>query len=196
MSRDAAGTSSASIEIDKLYLEQIETRLVHNLSVIDRKLGDVKHFPVVAQSDDEQDADALKKQLLAVAAEQRKALNLISGTLATESLGQMRNDIAGATMQNSLQPPSSQPQAAATADPTSFIGVAGLPDFAPVAAFSKTAKLSNLAGHTVFDQVALQLEDTQATIAHHENVATETVIRTAEQCRAVVVPSPAPSSSP
>ena len=55
MSHDTAGSSSAAIDIDKLYLQQIETRLVHNLGVIDTILSDPKRFPAAPRSDDERD---------------------------------------------------------------------------------------------------------------------------------------------
>ncbi len=197
MGSDAGGTSSAALDIDKLYLQQVETRLVHNLQVIDRMLGDAKRFPASPRSTDERDVNAMKAQLLAVADQQRKALDLVSGTLDTESLGQMQHDIdtqmAGATGQ------AGAPQTAATAGPISFIGTAGLPEYTPAAGLPTTqSKMSTVAGHTVYDSINAELEVRQATIAHREQAVTASVVAAANECRAVTAPgaAPAPAGSP
>lgn len=192
MAHDASGSSSAAIDIDKLYLEQIETRLVHNLQVIDKLLGDDKRFPASPRTDDERAAVVLKTQLLAVADPQRKALDLVSGTLETESLGQMQHEfdkqMQSATAQDNA------PMAAATSDPTSFIGTAGLPDYSPVAGLPTTAsKTSTLSGHTVYDTIGASLEETQGTIARREQAASSAVIDAVGSCRAASAPEPTPS---
>jgi len=194
MARDQAGTSSGSIDIDKLYLEQVETRLVHNLKIVDTLLGDQKHFPADPKTDDDRDAVAMKSQLAAVAESQRKALDLISGTLETESLGEMQHDIS-----NQMKSATGQagPLPAATSDPVSFIGSAGLPEYTPVAGLPTTAsKTSTLGGHTVYDTIAAALEDTQGTIAQREKVATSSVITAVGECRASAAPQPSASPSP
>ncbi len=197
MSRDVGDNSSASIEIDKLYLEQIETRLVHNLKIIKQLLGDEKHFPAVPNSDDERDALAMRNELTAVADSQRKALDLVSGTLETESLGQMQHDINN--QMTSATGQESAPVGAPTSDPASFIGSAGLPEYAPATGIPTTSsKLSTLGGHTAYDAVAAALEGTQATIAQREHVATAAVLNAVDDCKSSVSPPPvpAPSSSP
>lgn len=195
MSSDSAGTSSASIDIDKLYLEQIQTRLVHNLRVIDQLLGDTKRFPAVPKNDDERDAVTMRGQLLAVAASQRSALDLISGTLDTEALGQMQHDV-----NNQMKSATGQvgPQPIATSDPVSFIGTAGLPDDVPAAGIpTKNDKTSTLGGHTVYDEIMASLEGTQSTIARREVVASNAVVNAVGSCRASndnqLPPSPTPS---
>jgi hypothetical protein len=194
MGRDTADNSSGSIEIDKLYLEQVETRLVHNLKVVDMLLADAKLFPANATTDDERDATLMKAQLLAVADSQRKALDLVSGTLETESLGQMQHDINN--QMASATGPNTGPLPAPTADPASFIGTAGLPDTSPQAGLpTRSSMLSTVGGHTVYDGLAAVLENEQGTIAQRERVATSSVIAAVNDCRAVAspVPSPAPS---
>ena len=130
MASDSAGTSSASMDIDRLYLEQVQTRLVHNLRVIDQLLGDQKRFPAVPKNDDERDAMTMRSQILAVTASQRSALDLISSTLDTEAMGQMQHDL-----NDQMKSASGQvaPQPIATSDPVSFIGTAGLPEYLPAA---------------------------------------------------------------
>jgi hypothetical protein len=196
MARDSAGTSAASVDIDKLYLEQVETRLVHNLKVVDKLLGDQQRFPAYPKSDDERDAITMRSQLLAVADAQRKALDLVSGTLETEALGQMQNDIDN-QMKSATGPTSPLP--VATSDPASFIGSAGLPEYSPVDGLPTTAsKTSALGRHTVYDELAAALEETQATTARREAIATSTVIAAVNDCRATLSPqpSPSPTSSP
>ena len=88
----------------------------------------------------------------------------------------------------------SAPQTAATADPVSFIGTAGLPDTQPVAGLPTTAdKTSTLAGHTVYDSIAAVLSQTQGTIASRERVATASVLNAVDDCRSSTTPVPAPS---
>jgi hypothetical protein len=194
MGRDQSGNSSAAIDIDKLYLEQVETRLVHNLGVVDKMLGDPKRFPAKPITNDDRDATMMKSQLLAVADQQRKALDLVSGTLETESLGQMQNDINN-QMKSSTGNPAPLP--AATSDPVSFIGAAGLPDYTPVAGLPTTAsKTSTLGGHTVYDEIAAALEVTQGAIARNEQVAAASVITAVNECRASVEAQPSPSPTP
>jgi hypothetical protein len=196
MAHDQGGSSSAAIDIDKLYLEQVETRLVHNLGVIDRILGDQIRFPVRPKNADEQDALTMRSQLLAVADSQRKALDLVSGTLETENLGQMQHEMSD-QMKSAVGQPG--PQADPTGDPTSFIGAAGLPEYSPVAGLPTTAsKQSSLVGHTVYDSIAEALEGTQNTTARREQVATSTVIAAVGECRASAAPasSPSPAASP
>jgi hypothetical protein len=182
------------IDIDKLYLEQVETRLVHNLKVIDTLLSDDKHFPAAPKDGDERDALIMKSQLLAVADQQRKALDLVSGTLETEALGQMQgqidNQMKSATGQSVVPP-------APTSDPVSFIGTAGLPEYTPVAGLPTTSnKSSTLGGHSIYDSIASALEGTQSSIARREAVATASVVNAVSSCRATITPSPAPSTTP
>jgi hypothetical protein len=196
MSSDQAGTSSAAIDIDMLYLEQVETRLVHNLKVIDTMLGDKTRFPAVPRTNDEQDAIALRSQLLAVADAQRKALDLVSGTLDTEALGQMQHErsdqMDAATGQAG---PPSQP----TSEPVSFIGSAGLPDNSPTADIAAEAqKKSTLVSHNTFNSLAQALEGTQLTIARRETVVSSAVIAAVGGCHAQQQPQqqPAPPTTP
>jgi hypothetical protein len=194
MAHDQAGTSAASIDIDKLYLEQVETRLVHNLKVIDMLLGDAKRFPAEPKTDDDRDALLMKSQLVAVADQQRKALDLVSGTLETEALGQMQGQI-DTQMKNSLSASGAQP--APTSDPVSFIGSAGLPEYTPTAGLPTTSsKTSTLGGHSIYDGIAAALEENQQTTAHREVVATSSVVEAAGACRASLAPQPAPSATP
>lgn len=194
MGRDQAGTSTAAIDIDKLYLQQVETRLVHNLQVVDKMLADDKRFPATPRSADERDAVTMKSQLLAVAESQRKALDLVSGTLETEALGQMQHEFSTQMQSATGQ---TQPQTAPSSDPTTFIGAAGLPEYTPVKGLPTTeSRTSSLGGHTVYDSIAAALEGNQGTIARREQVATSTVIAAVDDCRATVGPSPGPSATP
>jgi len=190
MAHDQAGTSSAAIDIDMLYLEQVETRLVHNFGVVDRMLRDEKRFPAYPKNDDDRDALSMRAQLQAVADSQRKALDLVSGTLDTEALGQMQHQMLD--QMKSATSDAAVPQPDATSDPVSFLGVAGLPDTTPVSGLPTTASesASTLSGHTVYDAINNQLEGTQSVTARREQVATAAVIAAVGECRASVAPSP------
>lgn len=194
MARDQSDTSRAAIDIDMLYLQQVETRLVHNLKVVDKLLGDKQRFPTFPKNDDERDAITMRSQLMAVADSQRKSLDLVSGTLQTEALGQMQHDI-----NNQMKSAVGQAAAPAeaTSEPVSFIGAAGLPEYTPVTGLPTTAsKTSSLMGHTVYDEIAAALEGIQSTTARRETVATSAVLAAVDDCRATIAPQPSPSPSP
>ncbi len=194
MARDQAGSSAGAIEIDKLYLQQVESRLVHNLQVVDKMLGDQQRFPANPLTADERDTVMMKTQLQAVADVQRKALDIVSGTLATESLGQMQHEF-NTGMQSAIGTPG--PPVVPTDDPVSFIGAAGLPDESPNAGLPTTAaKTSSLGGHTVYDGMAAVIESQQGTIARRERVATASILTAVDDCRAGTAPAPAATSSP
>jgi hypothetical protein len=194
MSHDQAGASGAAMNINLLYLEQVQTRLVHNLGVVDRLLSDQQRFPQTPRNDDEKDAVTMRSQLEAVAASQRKALDLVSGTLETESLGQMQHEMND-QMRNATGD-GAAPMPDPTGDAVSFIGSAGLPEYTPVAGLPTTAsKQSKLVGHTVYDEINTALEGTQNVTARREQVATSSVITAVGQCKASAAPANSPSPS-
>ena len=85
--------SRAQLELDRMQLDREVVAIVRNQRTVDALLGDTGRFPKVATTDDERRAQAIKEQLQAVARAQNNALNVISGTLETDRLGQMQHNV-------------------------------------------------------------------------------------------------------
>jgi hypothetical protein len=187
---DDAMRAPQAVDIDRIYLDKVVSAMAHNLRVIDTLLADKTRFPD-ATTDDDRFAQLVRAQLAAVSAEQKRALDLINGTVQTDRLGQMRAEI-DTGMQDSLA--QNQAQSPTTTDPrTSFLDSAGLPDMAPVPVLSQRALLttSNTVGHRPYDRATAVLEHQQAQIAHAETVAAPTITAAAYACQGAPS-SPAP----
>jgi hypothetical protein len=179
--------------------------MAHNLGVIDKLLADGTRFPKVATTDDDRIAQQLKTQIAAVAALQRKTLDVMNGALETEELGRMQNDFGGGSTVMSSATAESVPKGAVTApargpDPSgNFIGVAGLNMHAGTTTTTidpRTMATSAKSGRAgVWDNLARVLEAHQTTIAGAEQKLSPTVIAISVACREELS-SPAPRPSP
>ncbi len=123
--------SRTQLEFDRIQLDHQVVAVVQNLKAVDTLLADTKRFPKVATTDDERRALAIKAQLQQVAKAQNSALNVISGTLETDRLGQMQHE-RPTKIEAAIGPEnghSNQPGTAATdpdLGPVSFLDSAGV----------------------------------------------------------------------
>ena len=78
--------TNPGLELDNQRLLMVASELAHNLEIVDKMLADPARFPAVAKSDDDKQALLVKAQLQAVANQQRKNLNVLSGLGDTFSL--------------------------------------------------------------------------------------------------------------
>ena len=78
--------TNPALELDNQRLLMVASEIAHNLEKIDKLLQDPARFPSVATTDDDKQALLLKTQLQAVADQQRKNLNVLSGLGDTFSL--------------------------------------------------------------------------------------------------------------
>ena len=123
--------SRGQLELDRLQLDKQVVAIVKNLQAVDILLMDTKRFPKVATTDDERRALAIKAQLLQIAKAQNDALNVISGTLETDRMGQMQHDFPTKINAATAVPGghADQPGTAATdpdLGPVSYLGSAGV----------------------------------------------------------------------
>ena len=198
---------SLALQVDQLYLRKATDAMAHNLGVIDKLLADETRFPKVAKTDDDRIAQQLKTQIAAVAAQQRKTLDVMNGALETEALGRMQNDFGGGSTVMSSTTADVVPKGALTApargpDPSgSFIGVAGLNmptggttttiDPKTLPAYAKTGR------NTVWDGLARVLETQQTAISGAEQKLSPTVVAISVACREELSsPAPQPQPSP
>jgi hypothetical protein len=81
MAADQVAKTSGGVSMDRLYVSNAVSAMVHNLAEIDLLLGDPKRFPVSGSNDDAREAVTMKAQLAAIADLQRKTLDLLNGAL-------------------------------------------------------------------------------------------------------------------
>jgi hypothetical protein len=87
---DVAAQSNRA-HMDQLELKNIVDAMVHNLATIDG-IMDSARFSAAPTTDDERLAAAMKEHLLAVAARQRAAINVLDGMVETSDLGTLPHE--------------------------------------------------------------------------------------------------------
>ena len=87
--------NTRDVAIDRLYVENAVTAMVHNLALVDEQLADPARFPTDTATSDARATLAMKAQLTAIAAQQKKALDLLSGALETSNFNTMQNPTDG-----------------------------------------------------------------------------------------------------
>lgn len=201
MSEDALSRSTGHLMLDRSYLGQVVSAAAHNLELVQRMLNP-KYFPAEPTTDEDKSALELKTLLQAVANQQNTALNILSGTLETDLMGQMQSEFdtnmrsaigkPGGT--NTPAPGTSSP---GPVDPSQYVGVAGLPDNGPNSQFStKNLASGTSVRRTIYDSLAFELEVQQRRIAVIEGAATRAVVQAVPLCTAPKTPSPTPSPTP
>jgi hypothetical protein len=175
-----AGTGIAidPLAHDRSYLDQLESALVHNVAVIDKLLADAKRFPSNPKSDDELAAAILKAQLETVEQHQKDVLNLISGTLETERLGQMQTELP-----EGLKAIVAQPSAVPTQLGSTAFSSAGLPRTADEPIEPRDLIDSSIAGKSIYGQVAGLIGVEQIRTQRDEKVLTTTVQSVVSDCK-------------
>jgi hypothetical protein len=87
--------SARDVAIDRLYVENAVTAMVRNLAIVDQQLADPNRFPTDAATADARSTIAMKAQLTAIAVQQKKALDLLSGALETGNFNSLQNPTDG-----------------------------------------------------------------------------------------------------
>jgi hypothetical protein len=180
----------AALDLDRAYLERVVQAMAHNLQLIKRVLDDPKAFPKNAATDDDRYALLLKAQIQDAANRQNDTLNRINGVLESQGMNAMRQDISTG-MQSSTGPTNSMGSPGA-----GFFDTLSLPGSGPSPLNGISAvPPSNTAGHTIWDELARDVEIEQTRVAHAEQTLTPTVVAVAAGCRDELA-SPAPSANP
>lgn len=178
-----AGSKAATM--DKLGVRNVALAMTHNLAVIDGILDDPARFPKTPGSDDERAADAIKTQLLNIAARQQLVVNAMMGTVETTAMGAMKSDL-----------PEGNPTAhAQTTNPTAISGPGapagdlstGLED--PHTLSVSALMNSDIAGTTIYDKLAALIARHQVVSQSVEATAADAIVTAAASCRGA---TPAP----
>ncbi len=190
----ALHSSEAALEFDKRYLLQVADVLGHNLDTIKKILASAA-FPRTISDSDDQAVAILKQHLEDVAAKQREALNLVTGTVETSDLGQMQTERnSGMDSATSGDTSTPAPLPAETGD-NSFLSVAGLNSSAAGTTDLRTTAGTTL-GHTMYATIVRQLEGTQLHVAYDEHQVDRDVVTAVAMCKSETQAQPAPSPSP
>jgi hypothetical protein len=165
MSSDRAA-SARDVAIDRLYVENAVAALVHNLALVDDQLADPKRFPPDAAVE-ARSTSAMKAQLTAIAVQQKKALDLLSGALETGNFNTMQtpSDDNGPTIAHNRSSLSATP-----------------PEF------QNPSVSMDMAAGTPDDAVADGLAALQAALQALESKAAMTVMSAAAACNGVSPP--------
>ena len=206
MGRHEVMRSRGQLQLDRLVLDQQIGAVVRNLRAIDTLLADPKRFPAKPVTDDDRRALEIKAQLQAVARAQNHALNVISGTVETDRLGEMQTEF-NHKMQAAVS--ASSPGSASAGNPST----SGDPDLGPVSflnaagvqqspnttdaqqasgAAARSATGSSVFGHTLYDGMAGELSARRLPIDGLERTVSSTIVDAAQRCTAEPAPSPTP----
>lgn len=204
--RDHASSNGngASENMDVLRLENLVRPMVNNVAEIKRILSEPGAFPRFARSDQEKQVLAMRAQLRAVLADQESALDLISGLVDTQQLGQLQ--ASGSELAKTIANPDvtvkGPPGQTATPNPgpttnQSDLLNAGLPDKLR----SNDPRYKNtdsIVGHNPLNAFAQQVAVLQRSIDSNEAVAAKSIMAAVTQCggRTPGQTSPLPTPSP
>jgi len=157
-------TNTRDLAIDRLYVENAIAALVHNLAIVDAQLADPNRFPIDAQAG-ASSPTVMKTQLSAIAAQQKRALDLLSGALETGNFNSMQNSGDDgpeiAHTRSSLSAPTEVQNPSVTMD---------------------------IGSSTPDDGIADEISQRQAQLADLESKAAKTVMSAAAACNGMAPP--------
>lgn len=198
----AAGQNGGAKDMAVERLETLIGPLVKNTQAIDKLLSDPYAFPKVAYSDDDQKLLQMRAQLRAVNNQQKKALDVISGFVDTQQLGELQ--AAGHEYDSALRANATNagqtPNPAPTAPPADVLN-AGVsnekndPSRAMDPTYKNTGSLVGANPLNVFENA---ISSYQQDIAGSEQDAAKTVVSAVPRCgghvpgQAQPIPSPTP----
>ena len=178
--KQSATNTQAAVDLDVVRLERLIDPLVKNTQAIERLLND-PIYPLHAASQSEQDLLDMRTHLQDVLAQQKRALDLVSGFVDTQQMGELQN--AGHEFDSATAPDkqsSPPPQAAPTTAPNDILS-AGIPN--PQRSndprFTPTDSLEGYNPLNGFDQ---QMGSYQQTIAASEDAASKIIFKVVPEC--------------
>ncbi|HEY8297282.1 MAG TPA: hypothetical protein VIG32_04575 [Candidatus Baltobacteraceae bacterium] len=196
--------SQAAEDLDVLQLENMVGPMVQNVQQTESLLGSNAAFPVRPLTKDDRQIVTLRSQLLGVLQEQKGVLDLISGLVDTQQLGELQ--AAGHEYDKALSPDvrtssggansHNAPSDSPTTAPDSLVN-AGLPSKNPggLPDVSKLNTDSALANNPIF-AFPRQVGTYQQRISAREDVTATGVRNAIPLCGGHNAGAPAPSPSP
>lgn len=196
----ASGQSKGAQDLAVSRLETLIGPLVKNTQTVDKLLSDPYAFPKVAYSDDDQKLLQMREQLRTVNAQQKKALDIISGFVDTQQLGELQ--AAGHEYDAALAAKPSNggqtPNPAPTAPPADVLnaGVSNDKNDPTRAIDPRYKNTDSLVGANPLNVFENAISSYQQDIAGSEQEAAKTVVSAVPLCGGHVPGQPAPSPSP
>jgi hypothetical protein len=196
----AIGQSQSAQDMAVERLETLIGPLVKNTQAVDKLLGDQYAFPRVAYSDDDQKLLQMREQLRAVNEQQKRALDIISGFVDTQQLGELQ--AAGHEYDSALKADASSkgqtPNPSPTEAPAAVLnaGVNNAQNDITRANDPRYKGTSNLVGANPLNVFENAIASYQQDIQASEQVAAKTVISAVPRCGGHVPGQPAPSAAP
>ncbi len=200
---NANGLNKASQDLAVSRLESLVGPLVKNTQAIDKLLSDPYAFPKVAYSDGDQKLLQMRSELQAVNEQQKKVLDVISGFVDTQQLGELRSEGHEYDNAMSVNPNVTNKAGATPTPPPSDIFNAGVDNNKNDPARAGDPRFKNNGsslGNNPLDAFERAIGDYQQGIQNREQVAAKSVIDALPLCGGRVpgqpVASPSPSPSP
>lgn len=195
----ASGQSKAAQTLAVSHLEYLVGPLVKNTQAVDKLLNDPYAFPRVAYSDDDRRLLKMRAQLQTVNDEQKKALDIISGFVDTEQLGELQ--ASGNRYDSAL---SSNPKntgkvnAVPTVPPAPVLnaGVSNVRNDPSRSVDPRYKNTDSLVGANPLNVFENAISSYQQDIQSGEQDAAKTVVQAVPLCGGHVPGQPAPAPSP
>lgn len=204
-----SGGNPAAEDMDIMHLENLVRPMVTNVAEIKRILNEPGAFPRFAHSEQEKQVLLMRARLLAVLADQNKVLDLVSGLVDTQQLGQLQ--AGGNELAKSISAPdvklngpggqsTGNPNPAPTTNPSDLLN-AGLPDKSR-ANDPRYQNTDSVVGHNPLYAFAQQVAVIQRSIDTNEGAAAKSIMAAVTQCggrtpgHALPVPTPSPAPTP
>ena len=171
-----------AMDMQRVHIGALVRAMSEDLGFVKQALAQT-HSSTTSSKDD-QLAQDVRAQLLAVAARQQEALNDFGGLMETEAQGQMRTDY-----DSQLGPrlPTADHNSPPMPSPLSGSGLQ-LRDPVPVFDTRRLLTESTTLGHTLYDELVHDVTMRQTAIANAEIVATPTIKRAAIACGSTARP--------
>ncbi len=188
----ASATSGISKDLQVSRIERLITPLVQNTAAIERLLNDPFVFPRRAISDSDRQLLEIRAYLQQVVQQQKRALDVISGFVDTEQLGQMQAAGSEALKltqtreipkaQGGTGPQSAQSVGAAPTPPPSEILNAGVRNTPQQAADPALQETGMVIGHNPLDVFDNAIGQYQQMLQSSEGHAADLVVKALPLC--------------
>jgi hypothetical protein len=196
----ASGQSQGAQDLAVARLETLIGPLVKNTQAVDKLLNDPYAFPKVAYSDDDQKLLQMRDQLRVVNEQQKRALDVISGFVDTQQLGELQ--AAGHDYDAALKADASNrgqtPNPAPTEPPAPILnaGVNNESNDPARAVDPRYKNTGSIVGANPLNVFENAIASYQQDIQGSEQDAAKTVVSAIPRCGGHVPGQPAPSPSP
>lgn len=203
--KNSSSGSQAGTDMDVMRLEQLINPMVKNTQEIERLLND-SVYPRNPQNDEDKQLLIMRAQLQAVLAQQKQALDLISGFVDTQNMAELQaaghdyDKAINGTDQSKTPPGSSNsntPQTSPTAAPAPILnaGISHANDPARQndPRFKNTGSVLGYNPLSAFDE---QMAVYQESIKKPEDKISAGIFRAIPECGGTVPGQPAPAPSP